>query len=272
MNELLKLKNINFSYSGGKSNNRNFFFLKDISFSANEKDFISVIGKNGSGKSTIIKIISRIFKDYRGEVCFRGKNTLEYQSRDFAKFVSYIPQTAGLTDNDMTLREMLLAGRYASKKFTEFINTKEDEEIVSYCMNESGIYKFKDSLLSRLSGGERQKAMLTLGLVQLNILQNLSGKLLIIDEPLTYLDVNYQIEIFSILKKLNELGLTIMIVIHDLNLALNYTGKTLLMNEGRLVLFSETKNVITEQMLREHFLIESKILQYENKFLINYSA
>ena len=112
--------------------------------------------------------------------------------------------------------------------------------------------------------------LITLALVQLDITGDLEGKLLIIDEPMTYLDVNYQFEIFSILKRLREKKLTVMIVIHDLNLALRFTDKTILMNNGEMIKFSETKDVITEEILKEHFLIDSKILNFEKNYFINY--
>ena len=124
--------------------------------------------------------------------------------------------------------------------------------------------------MNTLSGGERQKVLLTLSLVQLGTADDLTGKLLIADEPLTHLDINHQIEIMKILKTLNEKGLTIIIVLHDLNLALKYTYKAMLISGGKVVKFSETEKVITEEMLKEHFFIDSKILNYEKNFFINY--
>ncbi|MBK8983487.1 MAG: ABC transporter ATP-binding protein [Ignavibacteria bacterium] len=94
----------------------------------------------------------------------------------------------------------------------------------------------------------------------------MKGKLLIADEPLTHLDINHQIEIMNLLKKLNENNLTVIIVIHDLNLALKYSNKSILLRHGGIVKFADTKDVITEEMIKEHFFIDSKILNYEKNF------
>jgi len=268
VSSLLTLENVNFSYNSKSENN---FQLKDISFNVDEGDFISVIGKNGSGKSTLIKLISGIVTSYSGNVKLLGNDIRNLDSKQYSRFVSYVPQSAGVLNDNLKVNELLLLGRYPFKNFFDFRNSAKDFEVVNSAMEETGIKHFSGRVLSDLSGGERQKVMLTLALVQLNIMEKPKNKILIIDEPVTHLDVNYQVEIFRILKKLNETGLTIIIVIHDLSSALNYTSKTILMNAGTLVSYSDTRKVITENILREHFLIESRILSYENKFLINFS-
>lgn len=268
MSNILTFEKIRFSYNG---NYENSFLLNDISFNIEDGEFVSVIGKNGSGKSTLIKLISRIISSYDGTIFFKGTDIKNIDTKEYSRNISYVPQSFNLINSNLNVRELLLMGRYPLKRFLDFRNSKEDIDTVNAAMEETGILEFSERNLWELSGGEKQKVMLTLGLVQLNIKEQLSEKVLIIDEPVTYLDVNFQIEIFRILKRLNGKGLTIIIVIHDLNSALNYTDKTILMNEGKLVMFSDTDKVITENMLREHFFIESKIINYENRFLINFS-
>ncbi|MCY7362511.1 MAG: ABC transporter ATP-binding protein [Ignavibacteria bacterium] len=275
MNKLLELANVSFSYSNNKklSLSNNVFSVSDISLEISEGDFISIIGKNGSGKSTLVKLISKIIVNYSGNIFYKEKEIHSIDRKEYSRSISYLPQNTDSTMNEeLTVKEFLLLGRYAHKKFTDFNYSGEDTDIVSFCINETGINFSENKYMYQLSGGERQKVMLTLGLVQLDISNDLKGKILIIDEPLTYLDVNHQLEIFKVLKNLNEKGLTIIIVIHDLVLALNYTNKSVLMNAGKMIKYSETGNVITEEILREHFLINSKILNYENSFLINYSG
>jgi len=269
MSDLLKLENVNFSYC---VSSKGTFSLDNISFTISDGDFVSVIGKNGSGKSTLIKLISRMYTNYRGEISYKSTSINLIESKTFSRNISYIPQTPGLISGSIKVEELLLLGRYPFKGLTEFRNTVSDREAVKACMKETGTMDFFGRDLEDLSGGEKQKVMLTLGLVQLNIGEDLKEKILLIDEPVTYLDVNFQMEIFRILKQLNDRGLTIIIVIHDLNSALNYTKKTLLMNRGRLAAFELTKKVITENMLKEHFQIESEIINYENKYLINFSV
>jgi len=273
VSNLLEVKNVSFSYSNGKpsSVNNNRFKLSDNSFSIKEKDFISIIGTNGSGKSTLVKLVSRILSGYTGNIFYNGKEINSFEKKEYSRAVSYLPQTTNTFNEDLYVKEFLMLGRYAHKKFTDFNFSDDDRDIVTECISETGIKNLEDNNLYQLSGGEKQKVLLTLGLVQLDITKDLNEKILIIDEPLTYLDINYQFEIFNILKKLNEKGLTIIIVIHDLNLALNFTNNTILMNDGRIILFSDSKKVITKETLSEYFHIKSEIVNYENNLLINYT-
>ena len=272
MSELLKFEEVNFSYSNGKNkhDSKNNFSLKDISFNAVEGDFISVIGKNGSGKSTLIKLFSKILVGYSGSIFYKGKEIHSINRKEFSRNVAYLPQSAATFNEDLKVTEFLLLGRYAHKQFTDFRFSDEDKKIVEASISETSINNLADKKIYQLSGGEKQKVLITLALVQLDTTKSLEGKILIIDEPLTYLDVNYQFEIFSILKNLRNNKLTVIIVIHDLNLALRFSDKTILMSKGIVIKYSDSKNVITEEMLREHFMIESKIIDLEKNFFINY--
>lgn len=269
---LLEVKNLNFSYSNNKISGSSNFNLFDNTFIVEEKDFISVIGKNGSGKSTLVKLLSRILSGYSGYIYYNGQDIRSIEKKEFSRALSYLPQTTATFNEDLTVKEFLMLGRYAHKKFTDFYFSNDDKNVVAECIKETGISNLENHNLYKLSGGEKQKVLLTLGLVQLDITGNLNEKILIIDEPLTYLDINYQFEIFSILKNLNDKGLTIIIVIHDLNLALNFTNKTLLMNEGKVIRFEDSNNVITKETLNDYFHINSEIIKHENNYLINYSS
>ena len=274
MSKLLEVKDVSFSYSHGKhsSISKNSFKLSDNSFSIEEKDFISIIGTNGSGKSTLVKLLSRILSGYTGNIFYDGKEINSIEKKEYSRAVSYLPQITNAFNEDMYVKEFLMLGRYAHKKFSDFNFSADDSYVVTESINETGIENLEDNKLYQLSGGEKQKVLLTLGLVQLDITKDLFKKILIIDEPLTYLDVKYQFEIFNILKNLNESGLTIIIVIHDLNLALNFTNKSILMNDGKIILYTDSKNVITKEMLSEYFHIKSEIVKYENNLIINYSS
>ena len=118
-------------------------------------------------------------------------------------------------------------------------------------------------MIHELSGGEKQKVLITLSLVQLDIISDLKGKLLIIDEPLTYLDINFQYEIISILSKLKQdKGLSVIIVTHDLDVAIKYTDRVLLMEKGNMVSYGKTDEVLNEETLNNFFLSGSKIIDY----------
>ncbi|MDQ3020220.1 MAG: ABC transporter ATP-binding protein [Bacteroidota bacterium] len=272
MKKLLELENVNFTYSKRKPQPgvEENFSLKNISFGIDEGDFITIIGKNGSGKSTLVKLISKVLAGYEGNIFYKEKEIHSIERKEFSRDVSYLPQSTSAFNENLIVKEFLLLGRYAHKRFTDFRFSEEDKRIVEESTIETSINALADKHFFELSGGEKQKVLITLSLVQLDITKNLEGKVLIIDEPLTYLDVNYQFEIFNILKRLRGKKLSIIIVIHDLNLALRFSGKTILMDNGLIIKYSKTHDVITEEMLREHFLINSKILNYETNYFINY--
>jgi len=272
LNQIFQLNELGFTYSDKKELKQieNNFELKDISFNIDCGDFVSVIGKNGSGKSTLVKLISKILNGYSGEIYFKGNEIGTIDRKEFSRNVSYLPQTASAFNEDLKVSEFLLLGRYAHKQFTDFRFSQDDMRIVAESMRETSVTDLSGKFIHKLSGGEKQKVLITLALVQLDITDSLEGKVLIIDEPMTYLDVNYQFEIFSILKRLREKKLTVIIVIHDLNLALRFSNRTILINNGKLIKYDLTGEVITEDILKEHFLIDSKILNFEKNFFINY--
>jgi iron complex transport system ATP-binding protein len=265
LEKILETIDVNFSYE------KNKFSLKDISFSIDEGNFISVIGRNGSGKSTLVKLLSRIIMNYDGRISYIGREVSTISRKDFSRNISYLPQSGILINEGMAVFDLLLMGRYSHKKFTDFTFSPEDKKVVSESIKIAGIDELKDKFFYELSGGEKQKALITLSLVQLDITNNLKGKVLIVDEPLTYLDVNFQYEIFTLLSKLNrKQNLTIMVVTHDLNLALKFTNKTVLMENGKIICIGKTVDMITKDTLKKHFLINSQIVKFDNEYNINY--
>jgi iron complex transport system ATP-binding protein len=264
-NEILEIQNLNFSYE------KEGFALKNINFSVQVGDFISVIGRNGSGKSTLIKTITGFINNFEGQISCNGKNIKEYSRKEFAKIASYLPQSAAFIESGLPVYDILLMGRYSYKSFFDFSYTPEDKRIVDESIKIAGIENLKNKELNKLSGGEKQKVLLTLCLVQLDITKNLSGKILIIDEPLAFLDAHFQLDTFSLLNKLNKKqNLTILMITHDLNFALKFTGKTLLMDNGEIVKFAKPENVLTKEIMKKYFLINSSIHMADNESFINY--
>jgi len=270
--KLLSLDDVSFHYEKHKTekSSENSFAIKNISLQINEGEFISIIGKNGSGKSTLVKLISKILIGYNGKILYKETEIHDIDRKLYARNVAYLPQSSFYSD-EVKVMDFLLLGRYAHKKFTDFTFSAEDKKVVSECLEVTKTEDLKGKFLYELSGGERQKVLITLALVQLDITGDTGEKILIIDEPLTYLDVNYQFEIFNILEKLKAKNLTVLVVIHDLNIALRYSDKTILMSKGEMAEFAETKKVITEEMIKEYFLIDSKIHSFEKNYFINYN-
>jgi iron complex transport system ATP-binding protein len=262
-NELLKVEDLCFSY--GKDN----FALSKINIEVLKNDFLSVIGRNGSGKSTLVKLISGIYGNYLGKIFVHSKDICTYTKKDISKILSYLPQSSLNGNNGLNVFDFLLLGRYAYKKFSDFSFSECDRKAVDDSIEVTGIKEFTGKSVNELSGGEKQKVLVTLSLVQLDINSDLSNKILIIDEPLTFLDVNFQYEIFSILDRLNkEKNLTVVVVTHNINLALKYTCKTLLLDKGEMVMFDETKKVITKEIIEKYFRVKSRIVNFDNGYHI----
>ena len=237
---IIGAENLFFSYSKEKG------FLSDLNINFQEEDFISIIGRNGSGKSTLIKLLSGVYRPDAGRILLRNKNILQYKIKELAQIVSYLPQY-GLP------------------------NTKYDEELLEYSSETTGIKNLLLKSLSELSGGERQKVLITLSLVQLDILNNLKNKVLIVDEPLTYLDVSHQFEVFNLLRGLNDKkGLTVIIVTHDLNLSLKFSKKTLVLDKGSIVNYGNTNEVLKTELIEKYFMVKSKIMEFQNNQQIFY--
>ncbi len=267
MNEnLLEIKEIEFSFEKDKK------FLDKISFSVNEGDVLAIIGRNGSGKSTLVKIISRIINNYSGNVSYAGKDIKNYEHKEFSRNISYLPQVFPAYVNELKVYDLLLLGRYAYKKSSQLSYSTEDISVVNEAMEVCGVAQYKEKTLKTLSGGERQKILLTLSLVQLDITHELKGKILIVDEPLTHLDINYQYETLTLLRDLNiKKGLTVIFVIHDLNLALKYSSKTLLMNKGRMIDFGDTQKIISQENINNNFFVSSELVNHNNNTFIHYN-
>lgn len=125
MTDFLKLNNLSFSYSDSE------FSIRNVSLSISEGKFVSVVGRNGSGKSTLIKIICRIYRNYYGEIFFHGRNLKDYEGKEISKLIAYLPQHAPVYNDVLSVRQLLMNGRYPYKDFFNFRTTKEDDEIVN---------------------------------------------------------------------------------------------------------------------------------------------
>jgi len=262
-NELLKIDDLCFSY--GESG----FALKNISLSVLKNQFLAVIGRNGSGKSTLVKLVSGIYGNYGGKIYLKGRSISDYTRKDISRVLSYLPQSSLNGSNGLSVTDFLLLGRYAYKKFSDFSFSEADRNAIEESAEATGIKEFLGKPVNELSGGEKQKVLVTLALVQLDISSDLSEKVLVIDEPLTFLDINFQYEIFSILSKLHrEKSLTIIVVTHSLNLALKYTDTALLMDRGEMIIFDKTDKVITEETVDRYFKVKSKIVNFEDRYHI----
>lgn len=230
----------------------NITILSNINFSVNKGDFISLIGPNGSGKTTLLRSI--INKDFvkSGKIVLNEKDIRSYTINDMAKEVSYLAQKS---DNslDFTVEEMVSLGR--SPYQTKINLSKNDIKIISEAIEKTNLTSLKNRLFSTLSGGERQRTLLARALAQ-------GSKILLLDEPTNHLDIYYSIEFMKLIKNLNKTeNLTIIAILHDINLAYRLSNKIGIIKNGKMLAFDEKKNLMDKTLLEEAYNIKIKIIR-----------
>lgn len=244
----LKVDNLNVSYGDKK-------IVKDISFHINKGEVVTIIGPNGSGKSTLIKAISRCLKPTSGSIYLDKINIDNINSKDIARKLAVLPQVKSVS-SDISVEELVSYGRYPHLKFGKRLG-KEDKDIIYWALENTGLIELKKRFVVTLSGGERQRAWIAMSLAQ-------RPKILLLDEPTTFLDISYQLEVLELIKELNvTLGLTVVMVLHDLNQAARYSNKILVLNNGELCDFGKPNKVISSCLLKNIFRIDADI--YDDK-------
>lgn len=229
--------------------------VKGLSFDIPDKKISTIIGPNGCGKSTTLKAISRIWK-YQGQVLFKGEDILKLSHRDFAKSLAILTQSPQ-APADLTVRDLVEMGRFPYKSFLGR-GTKEDVEFVDWAVEQTNMKSLEHRLLHTLSGGERQRAWIAMALAQ-------NPQILFLDEPTTYLDICHQLEIMQLLQRLNqELGLTVVMVLHDLNHALQYSQHVIVMKAGEIVCTGKPEFVINKELLRTVYGVEAEEFSCSN--------
>ncbi|MFH1414568.1 MAG: ABC transporter ATP-binding protein [Elusimicrobiota bacterium] len=217
--------------------------LRDISFNVNSGEIIGIVGPNGSGKTTMLRAITAIINPVSGTIRIDGKDTSKTSIREMARRVAVVSQ--GVEDSYMTVEEFVLMGRIPYYGRLQFFETSRDEELAAKYMEMSGISKLKDHALKEISGGERQLAMIARALCQ-------ETKLILLDEPTAHLDISHQSAILDLIRELKkEHGITVVMVLHDLNLASEYCDRLVLINNGRVHSAGEPGEVLSYKNIEE---------------------
>lgn len=219
------------------------FFLNDINIHINAGEMIGIIGPNGSGKTTLLKCITRILKILKGEILLEGLNINSMKFKELAQRIAIVSQN--IEPGLMTIEEFILLGRIPYFKNTQFFESQNDHDIARRYMKLTGVEKIKNKYMHQISGGEKQLALFTRALVQ-------EPKLLLLDEPISHLDISHQVEILDIIHSLNKKnGLTVMMVLHDLNLAAEYSNRLILMNKGEVTIDDSPEKVLTYKIIEQ---------------------
>ena len=213
----------------------------------------AIIGPNGCGKSTLLKALARILIPEQGKVEVNEVDIHSQSTKDIARQIGLLPQNPRSPDG-ITVSDLIQRGRYPHQGiFRQW--SREDEASVNNALSLTGLTNFSDKPIDELSGGQRQRVWIAMLLAQ-------ETPIMLLDEPTTHLDIAHQIEVLDLLKELTrQHNRTIVMVLHDINLAVRYADNLIAMRDGKIKTFGEPHNVVTAQMMHEVFSIQAQILQ-----------
>ena len=225
--------------------------VRNVNLGLKRGEFMVLIGPNGSGKSTILKALAAALRPRKGVLTLNGKPVHRYAKKSFAQEVAFLPQTPTAPE-DFTVRDLVGYGRSPHLNWSGRM-TKADWAIVDDALDRTRLVPFQDRTMVSLSGGERQRAWLALALAQ-------QPKILILDEPTTFLDICYQLEVLELVKMLNRtLGLSTVMVLHDLNQAARYAHTVAVVDRGQIAASGPPREVFTQNLLADVFNIRADI-------------
>ena len=219
------------------------FQLSDICMDMPKGSFAGIIGPNGSGKTTLFRAITGTLVTRSGKILLNEQNLRRLSPRLRAQNIAIVSQF--IEAGDMSVEDYVLMGRIPYHNRFSFFEGEEDFQIARKYMEMTDTWRFKDQLMSELSGGEQQLAGIARALTQ-------EPQLLLLDEPTSHLDITHQVHILNVLQELNqEMGLSVLMVIHDLNLASEYCDRLILVNQGKIHIQGTPDEVLTFQNIED---------------------
>jgi iron complex transport system ATP-binding protein len=246
---LLKIEDLEFSYGNG-------LILENLNLEIDKGEFVAVIGPNGVGKSTLLRLVDGILKPNKGAVYIDNKNINKLHRKDIAKKIAYVPQSE-LRVFPTTVFDTVLMGR---KPHIDWMETKKDKRIVSKVLLELGLGSLALRDVNKLSGGQRQKVFIARALAQ-------EPEVLLLDEPTANLDLKHQIEVLDLLKNQIYNGISVVIAIHDLNLALKYCNRIIVLFDKK-VYVDGTKSIITEDVIEKVYGVKVLMIKKGDRIFI----
>lgn len=249
----LSIDNIEFSYGSAS-------ILKGIKLELERGEFLGIVGPNGSGKTTLMKCINRILTPSKGEIMIDGNDISKMKLTQIAKEMGYVPQNSGGSLSSPTVFEVVMMGR---SPHIAWKAGKTDERIVWDSLIDLGIKEYASHPFDELSSGQIQRVLIARAVAQ-------EAKILLLDEPTSNLDIKYQVEVMNLVHSLsrrNRLG--ICAIVHDLDLAMKYCDKVIMMEEGRITSIGSPADVLTQQNIKNVYGVDVIIdRQYERPHIL----
>lgn len=246
MNSAVLIENLTFKYDIDE-------VLRDIDLEIPRGSFVGILGPNGSGKTTLLKNICNILNPSKGKILVNNKNVTNIKYKELAKIIAVVHQTSEI-QFEFSVFDVVLMGRfpYLSRFQGE---SKKDIDIAKEAMLSTGTWELRDKSINEISGGERQRVMIARALTQ-------QPEILILDEPISHLDIKYQMGILDLCKKLNTQNkLTVITTLHDINLAGRYSDYIILLNKGKIKVMDTPEKVLTQENISNVYDIKVDVLK-----------
>jgi iron complex transport system ATP-binding protein len=228
--------------------------VRDINLALQTGEWLSLVGANGSGKSTFLKLLCRILNPTEGTVLLDGKAVRDLPPNVVAQKMAILPQQQTIPAG-LSVYQLVSLGRTPHQPWWQWELDAQDRQKVEAAIAQTQLEDYRDRPVTHLSGGERQRAFLALALAQ-------DPKVLLLDEPTTYLDINYQLQLLELLKRLNkEQKLTIITVLHDINLAARYSDRLALLKGGSLYTVGKPAEVLIPEIIAQVFGVRVAVIK-----------
>ena len=246
MSSVLEIKNLNIDYNGIKA-------LENLNLDLKKGKFYTILGPNGAGKSTLLKAISKNLDNHKGTIFIEGTDIKDLKIKNLARRISMVPQETSI-DFDLMGEEIVLMGRIPHLKRLEKEGS-HDLAIVKEAMRKTNTLHLRNRSVTKMSGGEKQRVVVARALAQ-------EAGIMLLDEPVSQLDLHNQIEIMNIIRGLvDKEGLTAICVLHDINLAVNYSDEIIIMKDGHLVSKGSPEDIIRQDIIEETYGIKVNIIE-----------
>lgn len=242
---MIDINNLSLSYDGKT------VIVHQMNLRIVQGSIVALVGPNGCGKSTLLRGISRLLKPATGAVHLDGQQVHTMKAKDLAKQLGILPQSP-VAPEGLTVHELVAQGRYPHQSWFQQWS-REDEAIVQAALQTTNLTLFADRPVDTLSGGQRQRAWIAMALAQ-------QTNILLLDEPTTYLDLAYQMDVLDLLDDLNQQGRTIVMVLHDLNQAARYADTIVALRGGQIVAQGAPEHVMTSETILQVFGLQAEVV------------